>query len=161
MSAITAEQNTDPNTIYIKEEIDGQKLREGNLLIPQKGSAKAAGFDLRSAEETTVPAYGKALISTGFSMTVPEGTYGRIAPRSGLALKNHIATGAGVIDRDYRGTVGIVLFNHGPDDFKVNRGDRIAQLILERCLDDAKVKVVRSLPSTDRGRQGFGSTGKA
>jgi deoxyuridine 5'-triphosphate nucleotidohydrolase len=78
--------------------------------------------------------------------------------RSGLALKNFIDTGAGVVDFDYRGNVGVVLFNHGEDDFSVSRGDRIAQLILER-ISMAQIEETEELPSTERGAGGFGSTG--
>lgn len=79
-----------------------------------------------SVVETHVPAKGKALISTGIAMAIPEGNYGRIAPRSGLAAKYFIDVGAGVIDSDYRGEVKVLLFNFGDTDFKVSKGDRIA-----------------------------------
>lgn len=81
-----------------------------------------------------------------------------LAPRSGLAVKNFIDTGAGVVDYDYRGNVGVVLFNHGDDDFTIKRGDRIAQLILER-ISMAEALEVDELPDTERGAGGFGSTG--
>ena len=73
-----------------------------------------------------VPKQGMALIKTGISISIPYEHYARIAPRSGLAWKNFIDVGAGVIDEDYRGEVGVVLFNHSQEDFKVKRGDRIA-----------------------------------
>ncbi|KAL8501232.1 hypothetical protein ACS0TY_020692 [Phlomoides rotata] len=83
------------------------------------------------AVETRVPARGKALVPTDVSIAVPEGTYARIAPRSGLALKHSIDVGAGVVvDADYRGPVGVILFNHSDVDFEVKHGDRIAQLII-------------------------------
>jgi len=85
-----------------------------------------------SAQNTTIPAHGRALVDTDISIAVPAGTYGRIAPRSGLAVKNFIDVGAGVIDADYRGQVKILLFNHADSDFEVKEGDRVAQLILER-----------------------------
>ena len=91
-------------------------------------------------------------------MTVPPGTYGRIAPRSGLALKNHIDISTGVIDRDYTGPVGILMVNNGLQDFKVNSGDRIAQLILEQIADEPII-VTQELTDTARGDGGFGSTG--
>ena len=72
----------------------------------------------RSAEDTVVPAHGKAVVKTGLSIGIPHGTYARVAPRSGLAVKNFIDTGAGVVDEDYRGEVGVVLFNHGDADFQ-------------------------------------------
>lgn len=94
-------------------------------------------FCLLSAYEATVPAGRQALIKTDLSIAIPPNTYARIAPRSGLAVKKMIDVGAGVVDYDYRGPVGVVLFNHGSEDFKVNKGDRVAQLILERiCMAD-------------------------
>jgi len=96
-----------------------------------KQSIEAAGYDLSSAQDDIIPAGSRKLIQTDVAMTVPPGTYGRIAPRSGLALKHHIDIGAGVIDRDYIGPVAVLMVNHGSQDFKVNLGDRIAQLILE------------------------------
>lgn len=126
--------------------------------IPTRGSALAAGYDLYSAEKKTVPAHGKALIDTQLSIMVPNGTYGRIAPRSGLASKYMIDTGAGVIDADYRGVVHILLYNLSDKDFEVEEGDRIAQLILERIYTPP-VFEVEELDETVRGAGGFGSTG--
>ena len=100
--------------------------------LPYKGSALAAGYDIVAAEDTTVPAKGKQLVSTGITIAIPEGYYGRVAPRSGLAVKNFIDVGAGVIDSDYRGEVKVLLFNFSDVEFVVQRGDRIAQLVLER-----------------------------
>lgn len=136
-------------------------------IIPQKGSRYAAGYDLHSVEETMVPGRGKALVKTGLSFAIPTGNYGRIAPRSGLALKFGIDTGAGVIDSDYRGEVHVLLFNHSDKDFKgsrpirtalVNKGDRIAQMIIEK-ITDTEIVVTDKLPVTERGDLGFGSTG--
>jgi dUTP pyrophosphatase len=79
-----------------------------------------------------VPKRGQALISTGLAFAIPTGNYGRVAPRSGLAVKNSINVGAGVIDSDYRGEVKVLLFNHGDADFEISEGDRIAQLIIEK-----------------------------
>lgn len=95
---------------------------------------------------------------TDLAVEVPAGCYGRVAPRSGLAAKHHIDVGAGVIDEDYRGNVGVVLFNHGAEPFVVQRGDRIAQLICERCVLPELLEV-DSLDETQRGAGGFGSTG--
>ena len=95
---------------------------------------------------------------TGLAISFPAGLYARIAPRSGLALKKFIDVGAGVVDHDYRGEVGVVLFNHGDQDFEVNMGDRIAQLILEK-IDTPPVEEVQGLGDTVRGVGGFGSTG--
>jgi dUTP pyrophosphatase len=100
--------------------------------LPVKGSEHAAGYDLMSVEDSVVPSRGKILIATGLSMAIPIGNYGRIAPRSGLAAKNFIDVGAGVIDADYRGEVKVLLFNFGETDFNIKQGDRIAQLIIEK-----------------------------
>lgn len=127
-------------------------------VMPVRGSEFAAGFDLAAAQATIVPAGGKAIVSTGLSIAIPEGTYARIAPRSGLAAKKMLQVGAGVVDYDYRGEVGVVLFNHGTEDFPVAVGDRIAQLILEQ-VSMAPCIEVETLDSTERGAGGFGSTG--
>ena len=88
-----------------------KKISE-HATLPVRGSDGAAGYDLASAYDYVVPARGKELVKTDLSMAIPEGMYGRIAPRSGLAWKNFIDTGAGVIDADYRGEVKVLLFNH-------------------------------------------------
>jgi dUTP pyrophosphatase len=112
-----------------------------------------------SAQEVTIAAEGKALVKTDIAVAIPEGHYGRVAPRSGLAWKHHIDCGAGVIDRDYRGNVGVILFNLAKQEFKIKQGDRIAQLILEK-ISTPPVVEVEDLDKTDRGSGGFGSTGR-
>ena len=131
--------------------IDGGKA-------PVKGSTEAAGWDLYAAEDVTIPVGKRQLVNSGLRIRVPAGTYGRIAPRSGLALKG-IDVGAGVIDRDYTGVVKILLHNTSDSDFKVTSGDRIAQLLFEK-IANPNIKIVEALESTDRGSGGFGSTGK-
>ena len=128
-------------------------------ILPKKGSEYAAGYDLYALKGATVPAKGKALIETGLAMAIPEGNYGRIAPRSGLAAKNMIDVGAGVIDADYRGEVKILLFNLGEADFEVKAEDRVAQLIIEKYTPTTLVEVEGKLEETVRGSGGFGSTG--
>ncbi|KAI9171590.1 Deoxyuridine 5'-triphosphate nucleotidohydrolase [Paramyrothecium foliicola] len=126
--------------------------------VPTRGSAFAAGYDIYAARDTTVPARGKVLVDTDIAIAVPEGTYGRIAPRSGLASKHFIDTGAGVIDADYRGQVKVLLFNHADADYEIKEGDRIAQLVLERIYTPEVVEV-QELEESVRGAGGFGSTG--
>ncbi|EEQ86404.2 dUTP pyrophosphatase [Blastomyces dermatitidis ER-3] len=126
--------------------------------VPTRGSAFAAGYDLYCAKPIVIPAKGKDLVNTGLAIAVPEGTYGRIAPRSGLASKHFIDTGAGVIDADYRGEVKVLLFNFSDTDFTINEGDRIAQLVLERIYTPEVVEV-EQLEESVRGAGGFGSTG--
>ncbi|KAF2105384.1 dUTPase-like protein [Lophiotrema nucula] len=125
---------------------------------PTKGSAFAAGHDLYSARDVVIPARGRARVDTDISISVPVGTYGRVAPRSGLAAKHGIDTMAGVIDADYRGQVGVILANLSETDFEIKVGDRIAQLIVEKILMP-EVIVVEKLEESVRGAGGFGSTG--
>lgn len=125
---------------------------------PVRGSKLAAGLDLRSAYECTVPARGHVLVLTDLQIEVPEGSYGRIAARSGLCRNHGIDVGAGVIDADYRGNVGVLLFNHSDKEYRISRGDRIAQLICERIEYPEPVEV-KTLNDTERGTAGFGSTG--
>jgi dUTP pyrophosphatase len=120
-----------------------------NATSPMKASEHAAGYDLFSAYDYTVPPSGKVLALTDIQIAVPDGCYGRVAPRSGLAHKHFIDIGAGVIDRDYRGNVGVILFNFNSEPFNVNKGDRIAQLICEKIeypeLEECEVRVKTSL----------------
>lgn len=132
------------------------KLSE-NAYTPTKGSTRAAGYDLKSAYDYIIPANGKAVVKTDIQIRVPEGTYGRIAPRSGLAAKHHLDVGAGVVDEDYTGNVRVVLFNHGAEEFKIAKGDRIAQLICEKIRYPVLEECV-SIEETERGPCGFGST---
>lgn len=132
-----------------------------NATIPTRGSEEAAGYDLYAAHDCTIPARSKALIKTDLAIAVPYGCYGRIAPRSGFAWKKHTDIGAGVVDSDYRGNVGIVVFNLSDKSVDVAHGERIAQLILERiCFADiVEVGLDDELGETKRADGGFGSTG--
>ncbi|AEW69618.1 dUTPase [Helicoverpa zea nudivirus 2] len=103
-----------------------------NAKMPIHSTEESAGFDLCSAHEVVIPKRSRVLVNTDLGVLIPEGCYGRIAPRSKLAAKYGIDVGAGVVDRDYTGNIGVVLFNHSDDDFVVSKGDRIAQLICER-----------------------------
>ncbi|POI32811.1 hypothetical protein CIB84_003437 [Bambusicola thoracicus] len=119
------------------------KLSE-NAYAPSKGSARAAGYDLYSAYDYVIPPMEKAVVKTDIQIALPAGCYGRVA---------------GVIDEDYRGNVGVVLFNFGKKTFEVKKGDRIAQLICERIFYP-ELEEVQALDDTERGEGGFGSTGK-
>jgi len=133
-----------------------QRLDE-KARIPTKGSKLAAGHDLYSIENILIPANNRALVKIGLAIAVPEGTYCRIAPRSGLATKG-ITVDAGVIDADYRGEVKVLLINHGKLDYEVKLGERIAQLIVER-MDDQEWMETEELDETERAEKGFGSSG--
>lgn len=98
------------------------------------------------------------MIKTDLQVAIPTGCYGRVAPRSGLAWKHSIDVGAGVIDEDYRGPLNVILFNFGDQDFEIRRGDRVAQLICEK-IEQTDLEDVNDLDNTERGANGFGSTG--
>lgn len=129
-----------------------------NGFAPSKGSDNAAGYDLRSAYKTTVPARQRQIISTDIIIQVPAGTYGRLASRSKLACEHGIDVAAGIIDPDFRGVVCVVLANHSDRDFEVSKGDRIAQLICERIAQPSDVVEVEKadLSRTSRGERGLG-----
>lgn len=125
--------------------------------LPKRQTPGSAGYDLATSEDFEILPGQRRLVKTGLRVAVPEGTYGRVAPRSGLAVRYGIQTLAGVVDGDYRGELGVVLINHGSDPFRASRGDRIAQLVLER-VETPDVAVVDDLDDTRRGEGGFGST---
>jgi dUTP pyrophosphatase len=135
------------------------KLHEAAVL-PRKGSARAAGYDLSSLESFILKPGQRHLFKTGLSFEIPTGMYGRIAPRSGLAYKNGIDVMAGVIDEDYRGEIGVILINLGDLDKPVVPGDKIAQIIFENY-NDVDVIEANALQETERGSGGFGSTDKS
>lgn len=133
------------------------KLNYEDAQPPTRGSDEAAGYDLYSYESETIVSNQIKLIDTGISIRVPEGTYGRIAPRSSVSKKG-ILINAGVIDRDYRGPVKVMVHNLSNNDYVINKNDRIAQLILEK-IKTPPVELVEELDDTERGAGGFGSTG--
>ena len=139
-------------------EINVKKLSE-NATIPTQGTKFAAGYDLYAAEDEVVVCGTRKLIKTNISMEITPGYYGRIAPRSGLAYKSGIDVLAGVIDSDYRGDIGVILYNTDKNiDFIVKKGDRIAQIIFEACYS-ATLNTVENLDNTLRQSGGYGSTG--
>eukprot|EP00523_Entomoneis_sp_CCMP467_P011085 CAMPEP_0168721646 /NCGR_PEP_ID=MMETSP0724-20121128/2191_1 /TAXON_ID=265536 /ORGANISM="Amphiprora sp., Strain CCMP467" /LENGTH=220 /DNA_ID=CAMNT_0008768297 /DNA_START=16 /DNA_END=678 /DNA_ORIENTATION=+ len=146
-------------SFYRQAPLAFKRLSE-TAVLPQRGSELAAGLDLCASRSMTIPKGERALVPTDLAVACPPGTYARIAPRSGLALKKGIDVGAGVIDADYRGPVGVILFNWGSEDFNIQQGDRIAQMILEQIVLPIVEEVVDGeLPETTRGAGGFGSTG--
>ncbi len=127
---------------------------------PTKGSVGAIGYDLYSCQDYRIPARKWTAVNTGVSIQMPDGCYGRVAPRSGLTAVYGLDVGAGVIDADFRGMIQVILFNHNDQDYVVKVGDRIAQLILEQALTNVEVVQVEKLDDTERGQGGLGSTGK-
>lgn len=134
------------------------KRLNDNATLPTRGSPGAVGYDLACTQDFRLDTQSHALVSTGIGIQLPSGVYGRVAPRSGLTVKHGIHIGAGVIDPDYMGEVKVAMFNLGLQPVEFKKGDRIAQLILERC-EVPDVLEVDILVSTSRGESGFGSTG--
>ncbi len=127
-------------------------------IIPTRGSAQAAGMDLYTTEDRLFYTGESVLLSTGIAINrLPESTYARVAPRSGMGVKGFFVN-AGVVDADYRGEVKVLLHYTGREPFQVSAGDRVAQLIVERYVA-AHALEVESLGNTTRGAGGFGSTG--
>ena len=132
---------------------------DANAHAPSRASTDAAGLDLFAVQEVTISPGNRAQVETGIQVAIPPGYYGRIAPRSGLALRHGIDVGGGgVVDADYRDGVAVVLFNHGAEEVKIRPGDRIAQLIVEKICFPEPVEVA-FLEDTARGAGGFSSTG--
>jgi dUTP pyrophosphatase len=127
--------------------------------LPTRGSLHAAGLDLHSIESLWIPARGRATVRTGLSVAVPNGFYGRVAPRSGLAVKHGLDVLAGVIDSDYRGEIICALVNHDDKPFEIEAGMRIAQLVIESIATPEPIWS-EDLSETKRGGGGFGSTGE-
>ena len=134
------------------------------LPLPAYETAAAAGMDLRAAVPAETPfvlAPGdRAAIPTGLAIALPDGLEAQIRPRSGLALKSGIAplNSPGTIDADYRGEIKVILMNHGREPFTIERGDRIAQMVIAPVIQ-ATLAEVETLDETARGAGGFGSTG--
>ena len=139
------------------------KRLEPEVKMPSYKTEGSSGMDLMAflKDPVTIKPKSSELISTGISVAIPEDTEIQIRPRSGLAAKSNISVlnTPETIDSDYRGELKIILYNHGVDDFVVNNGDRIAQMVLMPVLK-ASFEEVEDLPNTIRGTGGFGSTGK-
>jgi len=127
-------------------------------IILTKGSGFAAGHDIYALTDGLIPAKGQTMVETGIAIGLPEGTYGRLAARSGMASKMGIAVGGGVIDADYTGEIKVIFRNHGEADCVYIAGDRVAQLIVERIANTDAMEVDH-LGITERAKMGFGSSG--
>ena len=127
--------------------------------LPARSSPHAAGLDLFSVEDVTIHPGHRAAVRLGLSVSIPAGFYGRVAPRSGLAVEYGLDVLAGVIDSDYRGEIVCVLINHGDVPVHVGVGQRIAQLVIESIITP-RSEWADELDNTERGSSGFGSSGK-
>ncbi|MFD2670049.1 dUTP diphosphatase [Marinicrinis sediminis] len=145
-------------TVQIKRLEGGE-----NLPLPKQMSELAAGFDLYAAVTDTVELKPgeRALIPTGFALSMPAGLEAQIRPRSGLAYKHGITclNSPGTIDADYRGEVKVLLINHGQESFRIERGERIAQMVFQ-YVPRIQLETVLELSETVRGSGGFGHTGQ-
>ncbi len=130
-------------------------------LYPRKAHADDAAYDLRAREEVTLNPGVAALAPTGLFLELPVGFEAQVRPRSGLAAKSYITVlnSPGTIDAGYRGEVKVILFNAGDRPFQVERGDRIAQMVIQN-LPEVKLEMELNLAASSRGAGGFGSTGK-
>ena len=130
------------------------------LPLPAYATDGAAGMDVVSAEDVTIAPSARHAVATGLSVAIPAGYEIQVRPRSGLAFKHGVTVPntPGTIDSDYRGELKVLLINHGPDDFVIERGDRIAQLV-PAAVTRAGFEEVEELDDTTRGAGGFGSTG--
>ena len=144
------------------ESLKVKKLHD-DAIVPTRATEGSIGYDLHAYDEAILPKNERRSVGTGISIAIPEGHYGRIAPRSGLAFILGIQVLAGVVDPDYRGEIKVILYYGGAkkeiDTHRIRKGDRIAQLILEK-VSTVPVEVVEELDETERGDCGFGSSGK-
>lgn len=131
-----------------------------DAVVPSYAHEGDAGMDLVSVEFVAIPPGGRHAVATGWAMAIPDGWVGLVHPRSGLALRRGltVANAPGTIDAGYRGEVKVLLVNLGDEHVKIEAGDRVAQLVLQR-VGHADVEEVETLPGTARGAGGFGSTG--
>lgn len=131
------------------------------LPVPARATHGSAGMDIVSAVDITIGPGARALVPTGFAVAVPHGYELQLRPRSGLAYKHGVTlpNTPATIDSDYRGELQVIMINHGSDRFEIHRGDRIAQLLVQR-VEPVVFEEVAALPPTDRGEGGFGSTGR-
>lgn len=134
-------------------------LLDPQAQVPLKAEPGSAGYDIHSLEDTVIQPRQRLAVSTGVSLEIDPWHYVRVAPRSGLSVKKNIDIGAGVVDSSYRGEIKIVMINNGDTPVAIKKGDRIAQLVIERCANP-KVEVVKELSSSVRGAGGWGSTGE-
>jgi dUTP pyrophosphatase len=142
-----------------------KRLAHGeDLPLPAYATSGSAGMDLLAAvtEPLDLAPGERALVPTGLAIALPEGYEAQVRPRSGLALKHGVSVlnSPGTIDADYRGELGVILINHGQNVFNIQRGDRIAQLVVAPVVQ-ARWVGTANLPDSERGAGGFGSTGQS
>lgn len=133
-------------------------MLDNGACMPSRGHKTDAGLDLRTPNAVTVPAYGSAIVDTGVHVELPNGCAGLLVSKSGLNVKHDI-TSTGLIDEGYMGSIVVKLYNNGPDDYELEAGDKITQLVVIPVVCEPLEQVSAFLPS-ERGDNGFGSTGR-
>ncbi|EKX31848.1 hypothetical protein GUITHDRAFT_82757 [Guillardia theta CCMP2712] len=133
------------------------KLQDG-ATIPKRATEGSACYDLYSNEEGTIPAHSRRMFDTGVYVEFPNQFMLQILSRSGLSLKHGLQVGAGIVDSDYRGSIKVLLYNHSDSAYHIEKHDKIAQMALIH-IETPDIEVVNEINDTDRGENGFGSTG--
>ncbi len=136
------------------------KREDKSVPLPRYQTPGSAGMDLHSSEDLVIKPEEYKMVDTGLRMQIPSGYEGQIRPRSGLAAKNGISVlnTPGTADSDYRGVIKVIIINHGKKDFEIKKGDRIAQMIINK-VELPQIIEVEELEETQRGEGGLGSTG--
>jgi dUTP pyrophosphatase len=137
------------------------RLLHPDAIVPARTRAGDAGYDLRATERVSIPQEGRRLVGTGVAIALPEGVAGLVTPRSGLAIEHGLTllNAPGLIDPNYRGEIKVIVLNTSERRYTVEIGDRIAQLVLVPYWAP-ELEVVDALPASDRGSNGFGSSGR-
>jgi len=156
LQAQLSKKNADDAGLDVKAILNGNDIGKRVETIIYTSAGEVYVYDV---DDIIIPPRGRAFVQTGLTVKVPDGYYGRLAPRSGLAKNFGIEVGAGVVDSSYRGLVGVVIYNHGFYPYTMKHGDKICQLITEK-INQNRYEQVDSLDETDRGSDGFGSSGR-
>lgn len=133
-------------------------ILDNGAYMPSRGHSTDAGLDLRTPKAVTVPAYGSAIVDTGVHVALPHGCAGLLVSKSGLNVRHDI-TSTGLIDEGYTGSIVVKLYNHGGGDYQLEAGDKITQLVVIQVIRES-LEQVSVLNATERGGNGFGSTGR-
>ena len=133
-------------------------ILDNGAYMPSRGYSTDAGLDLRTPKAVTVPAYGSAIVDTGVHVALPHGCAGLLVSKSGLNVRHDI-TSTGLIDEGYTGSIVVKLYNHGGGDYQLEAGDKITQLVVIHVLRES-LEQVSVFNATERGANGFGSTGR-
>lgn len=151
----------DYQPVYHQREREGETMKiklDPDAIMPTRAHTTDAGLDLYAREDQLVPARGSAIFDTGVHVELPPQTAGFLKSKSGLNI-NHDLTSDGTIDEGYTGSIRVKLYNHGDTDYQISRGDKISQLVIQKILRP-DLMLVDSLEETDRGDNGFGSSGR-